>query len=214
MLQRLNYQSNIRQTGFSGSQAQPDNNVLYDTKFLQMKKAPSPNGKADWVYAHRPNSKDVVVIAPIIHEKEGDSIVFLETERPPIKAEGKASRCIELPAGLVGDEKKGESVQEALEKELKEETGYKADEISIQAKNIASSPGSVSETSTIAIADITKPPTDKPIDDGGVIKAVHKVPINKVMDWLKEQSANGKAISSQACTGLLFALSRINGKQD
>ena len=45
--------------------------ILYDTKYLQLKSTPSKSGKP-WVYAHRPNAKDVVVILPVV----GDSILF------------------------------------------------------------------------------------------------------------------------------------------
>jgi len=61
------------------------NNSLYQTKFLELKSTKSPNGQSDWIYAHRPNTKqsqsDAVVIAPIIHENDGDSILFLETRQ-------------------------------------------------------------------------------------------------------------------------------------
>jgi len=124
------------------------NNILYNSKYLQMKKVLSPNGKSDWVYAHRPNAKDVVVIAPVIHNQDADYVVFLETERPPLKAENKAERGIELPAGLVGDEDYNETVEDALAKELLEETGYEADKITIESKMVSSSAGLTSETST------------------------------------------------------------------
>ncbi len=197
------------------------NNVLFDTKFLQMKKAKSPDGSHDWMYAHRPNAKDVVVIAPII-DKNGDkkitkddSILFIETERPPIKAEGKAERCIELPAGLVGDENPTEGIKDAVKKELAEETGFEAD-IEIVGRNIASSPGCVSETSTFAIANIfanNPKVVQDPVDDGGVIKARHQVPIKELDSWLQKQQESGKAISAQALSGLYFVNSRMNNNQ-
>lgn len=194
-----------------------DSGVLYDTKFLQLKKAPSPDNKFDWVYAHRPNAKDVVVIAPVI-DRDGDkkitkndSILFIETERPPIKAEGKAERCIELPAGLVGDENPDENIKEAIKKELAEETGFEAD-TEIIARNIASSPGCVSETSTFAIANIfsDNPQVKEAVDDGGVIKARHEVPLKNVHSWLKQQQEAGKAISAQTLAGLYFVFERMN----
>ena len=187
--------------------------VLFDTKFLQLKQTSSPDGKGDWVYAHRPNAKDVVVIVPVIHNKNGASVIFLETERPPLKAENKAQRCIELPAGLVGDENSKETVKDALAKELLEETGYEADKITIQSKNIASSPGCVSETSTIAIADINKDKIKQPpITDNGIIKNIHKVPVKNLTQWIKEQEDKGKAISAQALSGLFFLISKLNGQ--
>ena len=183
--------------------------VLYDTKFLQLKQTQSPSGNT-WVYAHRPNAKNVVVIAPIIHSEHGDSIVFLETKRPPIYAEGKAETCIELPAGLVGDEVKGETARQAIRKELLEETGYKASRVKIVAPLVSSSAGCTSETSTIAIADILKDKIfKKPITDNGIIIDIHKVPLKKLDSWLRIQQKSGKAISAQALSGLYFVMTRL-----
>ena len=93
--------------------------LLYDTKYLQLKSTKSKSGN-DWVYAHRPNAKDVVVILPLINNKQ---VLFLIEERPPLQAEGIAKYSIALPAGLVGDERIGETIEEAINAELMEEAG-------------------------------------------------------------------------------------------
>jgi len=193
---------------FTGNDTQPK--VLYSTKYLELRSASAPDGKFNWAYAHRPNVNNVAVIAPIIHNEDGDSIVFVETKRPPLVAEGKAPSCIELPAGLVGDENKNETVEEGINKELLEETGYKADKITIKTTKLASSPGCVSETSTVAIADINNDEIiEPPVSDGGVITAIHKIPLNNADNWLREQQEEGKAVSAQALSGMYFVLSRI-----
>jgi ADP-ribose pyrophosphatase len=174
--------------------------ILYNTKFLQLKSAVSPGGKP-WYYAHRPNVTGGVVIVPVI----GDSIIFLETERPPIKTECRAERCIELPAGLMGDEKADETALEAINKELLEETGYIASKIEIVGENISSSPGCLSEAFYIAIAHINNiKPEVTPGDDGGIIKARHIVPVNKLHEQVKQWQKEGKSVSSQALAGLFF----------
>ena len=124
-----------------------DNNILYDTKYLQLKKTKSKSGN-DWVYAHRPNAKDVVIIVPVINNKQ---VLFIIEERPPLIAEGYAVRSIAVPAGLVGDERKGESIEDAIRSELMEEACLEADKIVIKTRRTASSPGCVSEVVTIAI---------------------------------------------------------------
>ena len=123
--------------------------VLYNTKYLQLKSTPSKSG-SEWVYAHRPNATDVVVILP---ETE-DEVLFLIEERPPLQAENHGKYSIAVPAGLVGDERMGESIETALKAELKEEAGLEAECINIVANNVASSAGCVSETVTLAIAKI------------------------------------------------------------
>lgn len=184
--------------------------VLYNTSHLQLKSAKSPDGTFDWFYAHRPNTRpgkdDGVVILPVIHEKEGDSILFLESRRPPLYSEGKSEIDIELPAGLVGDVREGETAEDAVKAELLEETGLKADSIKILMENSSSSAGCTSETVTFAKADISNPKeVQEPISDHGVIVARHKVPLNEVNSWLKEQQNDGKSICSHTLAAIYCA---------
>ena len=137
--------------------------ILYDTQFLQLKSAKSPGGK-DWVYAHRPNADNVVIIVPLIINGDKKQILFIRELRPPLYAENRSKYNIGLPAGLVGDERKGESTLDAIKAELLEETGLVADKIEIVAEKISSSSGCTSETSTIAIATISNPvPIQEPV---------------------------------------------------
>ncbi len=178
--------------------------ILYDTKFLQLKSAKSPSGK-DWVYAHRPNADNVVIIVPVISSGDGEKILFIKELRPPLYAENRSRYNIGLPAGLVGDERKGESTLDAIKAELLEETGLFADKIEIAAQNISSSAGCTSETSTIAIAYISDPnPIQAPVSDGGVLVDRILVELDKVPEFLKKEQDNGNSISGQTLAGLYF----------
>ena len=108
--------------------------VLYDTKFLQLKSTLSPSG-GEWVYAHRPSATNVVIIVPLIVTEGKRQVLFLIERRPPMYAENRGEYNIGLAAGLVGDEREGESVLDAIKAELLEETGYVAEEIEIVAEN-------------------------------------------------------------------------------
>lgn len=175
--------------------------ILYDTKYLQLKSTKSKSGK-DWIYAHRPNASDVVVILPIINNEK---ILFLKEERPPLVAENIAKYSIALPAGLVGDERIGETVEDAIKAELLEETGLRADEVKIMTRKTASSPGCVSETVTIAIAFIKEYNIiSKPVSDGGVIVDRILVKKNNVHTWLKEQEASGVALTASTLAALFY----------
>lgn len=175
--------------------------ILYDTKYLQLKSTKSKTGK-DWVYAHRPNAKDVVVILPLINNKE---ILFLKEERPPLQAENIAKYSIALPAGLVGDERFGETVEDAIQAELLEESGLKADKIKILTRKLASSPGCVSETITIAIAYISEYNViSKPVSDGGVIVDRILVDRNNIHNWLREQEQAGVALTASTLAALFY----------
>lgn len=198
--------------------------TLLSTKFLQLKTAPSPDGKHAWVYAHRPNVKEIAVIAPIIDMdgdgeiSKGDSVMFVQKELPSFKAEGKPKICMEWPAGLVGDENPNETIHEAIARELLEETGYEiAEEIAekdqeIMATNIASSGGCVSEMSTLAVVKLpaNAQPKQIPDNDGGIIKDRHIVAIKDIPTWIKEQQDAGNAVDARVLSGLYFVLDKIN----
>ena len=177
------------------------NEILYDTKYLQLKSTLSKSGKP-WVYAHRPNAKDVVVILPLINNEQ---VLFLKEERPPLQAEGLAKYSIALPAGLVGDERNGETIEDAIKAELLEETGLVADTIEIKARRVASSPGCVSETVTLAIAYISNPiPVQEPVSDGGVIVDRILVDKKEIHSWLRTQEANGCLLTGQPLAALFY----------
>ena len=174
--------------------------TLYHTNFLDLKSTPSKNG-SPWVYAHRPNAKDVVVILP----QTEDEVLFLIEERPPIKAENRGKYTIGLAAGLVGDERINESIEDAIKAELLEETGLCADKIEIKASKVASSAGCTSETCTIAIAYIKdKNQIQKPQDDGGII--IDRIWIKKenIYNWLEEMEKEGNVLTAQALAALFY----------
>lgn len=179
--------------------------ILYETKFLSLKCA-KRDGKPDWVYVHRPNVKNVVVILPVLKRDNGeDEIIFLITKRPPLEAENVAKYCIELPAGLVGDENPDETTIDAIKKELLEETGHASSEIKINLNKVSASGGLTSECATIATAIITNPDIIKPpVDDGGIIIDRIYVKKSNIKNFIKEKSEEGYAISAFALAGLLY----------
>ena len=91
------------------------------------------NGR--WEYASRTRDIRAVVILAEVDGK----VVLIEQERVPI-----GRRCLELPAGLVGDEDEHATVEDSAIKELEEETGYTAERIE-RLGEFYSSPGMVAE---------------------------------------------------------------------
>lgn len=178
------------------------NKVLCSTKFLELKSTTSPIEGVDWIYAHRPNAKNVVVIVPIIND---EYVLFLKTNRPPIINEGIGQYCIELPAGLIGDKYKNDTIEKALKRELLEETGMLCYDFKIISKNVASSSGLSSEVCTIAFAYINDDTLyKKPISDGGIIVNRMKIPISEIQSWLKKEQRKGAILSSQALAALFY----------
>lgn len=174
--------------------------VLYNTKYLQLKSTPSKNGSS-WVYAHRPNASNVVVILPYTE----DEVLFLIEERPPIQAEGRGKYTIACPAGLVGDERLGESLENALETELLEETGLKAAKITIKSQKVSSSSGCTSETCAIALAYIKDNTiVQEPVTDGGVIVDRIWVKRNNILNWLRQKEQEGFVLTAQTLAALFY----------
>ena len=95
-----------------------------------------------WEYVSRTGSTDAVVI---LAEHDG-KVILIEQYRVPV-----AARCLELPAGLVGDEDEHATVEETAVKELEEETGFTAERVE-RLGEFHSSPGMVAESFTLVRA--------------------------------------------------------------
>jgi ADP-ribose pyrophosphatase len=95
-----------------------------------------------WEYVSRTGSTNAVVI---LAEHDG-KVILIEQYRVPVGA-----RCLELPAGLVGDEDEQATVEGTAVKELEEETGYTANRIE-RLGQFHSSPGMVAESFTLVRA--------------------------------------------------------------
>lgn len=174
--------------------------VLLHTKFLDLKSTPSKSGRP-WVYAHRPNASDVVVILTVTE----DEVLFLIEERPPLQAENRGKYAIGLVAGLVGDERMGENLEDAVRAELLEEAGLVADTIEIKARKVASSAGCVSETFAIAVAYVKdREQHQKPVSDDGVIVDRVWVKKSQIKEWLCEQEKAGNILTAQSLAALYY----------
>ena len=174
--------------------------VLCDTKFIQLKGTPAKSGN-EWVYAHRPNADDIVIILPYTEEE----ILFIIEERPPIIAEGRGTYSIGLVAGLVGDVRKNETIEDAIRCELLEEAGLVAESIEIKSRKVARSPGCTSEVCTIAFAKIKdKMPVQEPVTDGGIIVDRVWVKRNNIFNWLKEKEAEGCVLTAHALATMFY----------
>ena len=95
-----------------------------------------------WEYVSRTGSINAVVI---LAEHDG-KVILIEQYRVPVGA-----RCLELPAGLVGDEDEHATVEGTAVNELEEETGFTAERIE-RLGEFHSSPGMVAESFTLVRA--------------------------------------------------------------
>lgn len=133
-----------------------------------------------WEYVGRVRGIHAAVILAI----DDGHALLVEQPRVPLGA-----RCLELPAGLVGDEAEGETIVAAAARELEEETGYRPGRIELLGR-FASSPGMVSEEFTLVRArDLVK------VGDGGGVPGedivVHRVPLTEVAAFVAARRAEG-----------------------
>lgn len=136
-----------------------------------------------WEYVSRTGSINAVVV---IAEHDG-KLILVEQYRVPVGA-----RCLELPAGLVGDEDKNATVEETAVKELEEEAGFTAERIEILG-DFYSSPGLVAESFTLVRAHGVR----KVGDGGGTGHEdieVHVVERTRIPQFVAERRRKGVAV--------------------
>jgi ADP-ribose pyrophosphatase len=151
--------------------------MVWEGRFIAAKK------RGKWEYVSR--TRDVSAAAILaIHEGE---IVLVEQWRVPLGA-----MCLELPAGLIGDEEEGEAVETAAIRELEEETGYTAERMTDLGRFHAS-PGMSSEGFTLLRAEGMRK-----VGEGGGVEGediiVHHVPLAEVADFIAAKRAEGCAM--------------------
>ncbi len=157
--------------------SQPPEEADWTGKYIVAKR------RGRWEYVSRARGIGAAVILAV----EDGHVLLVEQWRVPLQR-----RCLELPAGLVGDETEGEEVATSAARELEEETGWRPDRIEIVGE-FASSPGMVSETFTLVTAHgLTK------VGEGGGVEGedivVHRVALDGVADFVAMKRAEGVAI--------------------
>lgn len=103
--------------------------------------------KGRWEFVSRTNDVRAVVI---LAEHDGKTILI---DQPRAAVGG---RCLELPAGLVGDEDRSATIEGTAIKELEEETGFTAARIE-RLGDFHASPGMLSESFTLVRAHEVRP---------------------------------------------------------
>ncbi|WP_373475235.1 NUDIX hydrolase [Sphingorhabdus sp.] len=153
--------------------AEPEE-IMWQGRFITAK----TRGK--WEYVSRARGIKAAVILAV----EDDHVLLVEQYRVPLGAS-----CIELPAGLIGDEDAGEDTLTSAARELEEETGYRAARLDIVGE-FFSSPGMVSESFTLVRATgLNK------VGDGGGVDGenilVHRVALGQLPAFVADKRAEG-----------------------
>jgi ADP-ribose pyrophosphatase len=139
-----------------------------------------------WEYASRARNIRAAVVLAV----DAGDVILVEQYRVPI-----GRHCLELPAGLVGDEDEGEDAIASARRELEEETGYRAAQWE-EVGEFWSSPGMITESYTLLKATgLTQ------VGQGGGTAhediVVHRVPLARIAECVAEHRARGTAIDSK-----------------
>jgi ADP-ribose pyrophosphatase len=167
-------------------EASPPEEIVWQGKFITAKR------RGQWEYVGRARGIHAAVILAVDAE---DHVILVDQFRVPL-----GRRCIELPAGLVGDHDDimGEDSAVAGARELEEETGYRAGRMEVIGK-FFSSPGMVSESFTLLRAhDLVK------VGEGGGVESeditVHRVPLAQIGAAIEGFRAEGFAVDVKILT--------------
>jgi ADP-ribose pyrophosphatase len=136
-----------------------------------------------WEFVSRTGCTNAVVV---LAEHEGKTIL-IEQYRVPV-----GGRCLELPAGLVGDEDKDATLEDTAIKELEEETGFTAERVE-RLGEFHSSPGMVAESFTLVRAHGVR----RVGEGGGTHEEdieVHLVPRDAVAEFVRERRLAGVSV--------------------
>ena len=152
--------------------------LLWEGRFIAAKR------RGKWEYVSRTRGVHAAVILAV----DDGHILFVEQYRVPL-----GRNCLELPAGLVGDETEGEKAEAAAIRELEEETGYCAQAMTGLGRYY-SSPGMVSESFTLVRAHGLRR-----VGEGGGVAGheditVHLVEREGIGAFIEERRAEGVAI--------------------
>ncbi len=166
-------QDRLRQA--QGDRQEPE--VVWSGRFIAAKRL----GK--WEFVSRTRGVGAAVILAV----DDGHVLLVEQYRVPLGA-----RCLELPAGLVGDQEQGEEAGAAAVRELEEETGYRA-ERAVDLGRFYSSPGMSSEGFTLLRAEgLIR------VGEGGGVEGedieVHRVKLEDVAGFVAARREAGVAI--------------------
>jgi len=155
--------------------------TVWQGKYLEVRT------EGTWEYAARRND---IAAAVIIAVDAQDHVLLVEQHRVPL-----GRLCLELPAGLVGDETAGETLEHAAARELEEETGYRPATVE-RLGDFYSSPGMTSEMFTLVRATgLTR------VGEGGGDAqeniTVYRVPMTDVPRFVAEKRTEGVAVDAK-----------------
>jgi ADP-ribose pyrophosphatase len=165
----------------------PPAEVMWEGKFVRALR------RGKWEYASRARDIRAVVI---LAEFEGKVVLV---DQPRVAPD---CRCVELPAGLVGDQDPDATIEGTAVKELEEETGFTAERIE-RLGEFYSSPGMLSEGFTLVRAHGLRRIGPGGGDENEDIK-VHLVTRADIANFIEQKRAEGFGVDAKLLLLLNF----------
>lgn len=156
--------------------------IVWQGRFVTAKR------RGRWEYVGRARGIHAAAIVATLD----DDVLLVEQYRVPI-----GRNCIELPAGLVGDDDGGEDedVLVAAGRELEEETGYRAAHLATIGE-FYSSPGMVSESFTLVRATgLTRVGPGGGTENENIV--THRVSLAELPRFLTTKRAEGCGVDAR-----------------
>jgi len=168
----------------------PGNEILGEGRYLRL------INEDGWEYVDRKRCTGVVLIVAV-HEGK---LILTEQRRRAV-----GTTVIELPAGLVGDTEgnETESFVDAAKRELVEETGFEAGEMSLLCQGPPSS-GLSSEVVSLFLAEKLIRVGKGGGDERENI-TVHEVPLDQIEPFAESARKRGALVDPKIFAGVYFA---------
>lgn len=155
----------------------PEPEVMWAGKYVRAVR------RGKWEYASRANDIRAVVI---LAEYDGN-VILIDQPRVPLDC-----RCLELPAGLIGDHDPDATVESTAIAELEEEAGFTADRVE-RLGDFYASPGMLSEGFTLVRAHGVRKIGEGGGDENEDIN-VHLVARAEIRNFIEQKRAEGFGI--------------------
>lgn len=149
-----------------------------------------------WEFVGRTNARGAAFIAAMTAAGE---VILVEQYRVPLQA-----WCIEVPAGIIGDEAEhaDEAFEAAAARELEEETGFRAQRME-HLMTGPTAPGMSCE-----LLHFYRATGLEQVHAGGGVEGenitVHRVPLEQAHDWLMARMAAGRQVDPRVFAALWF----------
>ncbi|QCO68261.1 NUDIX hydrolase [Luteimonas yindakuii] len=170
------------------SNADNETELLYEGAWLRLVR------RGTWEACERTHSAEGLAVI-VIAVTPDDEVLFVEQYRVALGAP-----TIEMPAGLVGDDDEGDTLEAAATRELIEETGWEPGRVEILLTGPTSAGMSNERIAFARARDLRRVGDGGGVGDENII--VHSVPRAEAPAWLMRKHREGYELDLKLWAGL------------